>query len=75
MKVLFVHLPSPDTKVSGDFSLVWHAFSTIVDSDSHMGYRGFHAIWWKLFADTRALAVFIVFVDIGRQQLRMHVFG
>jgi len=65
MEVLFIHLPSPDTQMSGNFSLVWHAFSTIVNSDSHMGYRRFHAAWWKLPADMATLAVFVVFVDIG----------
>lgn len=67
MEVLFAHFPSPDTKVSGDFSLVWHAFSTIVDPDGHMSYCGFHAAWWKLFADTGVLTAFIVLVDIGWQ--------
>ena len=67
MKVVFAHLPSPDTKVGGNFSLVWHAFSTIVDSDSHMGNCGFHAVRWKLFIDMGALATFVVFVDIGGQ--------
>lgn len=67
MEVLFVHLPSPDTKVSGDFGLVWHAFSAIIDSDSYASYRGFYATQWKLFADVTALAIFVVFVDIGRE--------
>lgn len=67
MEVLFVHLPSPDTKVSGDFGLAWHAFSAIVDPESYASYCGFHATQRKLFADMAALAVFVVFVDIGRE--------
>ena len=43
MEVLFIHLPSPDGEMSGDFSLVWHIFGTVIDADSHMGYRRFHA--------------------------------
>jgi len=64
MEVLFIHLPSPDAQVSGNFSLVRHAFSTVVDSNSHVGYRRFHAAWSKLLADIAAFAFFVV-VDIG----------
>jgi len=67
MEILFIHLPSPDTQVSRNFSLIRHVFSTIVNPDSHMSYRRFHTAWRKLFADVTALVVFFVFVEIGGQ--------
>jgi hypothetical protein len=67
MEVLFIHLPSPDTQMGGNFGLVGHAFSTIVGSDSHMMYCGFHTAWRKLFVDAAAFTVFVIFVHIGGQ--------
>jgi hypothetical protein len=75
VEVLFVYFPSPDAMVNGNFGLIRHAFSTIIDSNGHMSYRGLHTAQRKLITDTTAFAVFIFIVNVRRQQLGMHVLG
>jgi hypothetical protein len=62
MEVLFIYFPSPNTQMGGNFILVRHAFNTIIDSGSHMGYRELYGTRWKLTADMTAFTVLIFYV-------------
>ena len=40
-----------------------------------MSYCGFYTAWWELFTEIAVFAILVIFVDIGRQQMRMYVLG